>query len=95
MNIKGNPQVCIVSAYSPTETADDQEKDVFYSDRNKLIDSVLTHTVTNIARDCNETSRIGKNNHKANPKVEGNHSYHTTTNNNGPRMSRMCAMASL
>ena len=93
MHLNGNPKVCIISAYAPTETADDGEKDSFYADMTELLESIPPHTITIFAGDLN--ARIGGDSHITNPRVVGNHCYHENTNDNGTRLIRLCEMASL
>ena len=93
VHLTGNPRLCFVSAYAPTETAEQQVKDFFYEDLNDLVSAIPPHTITILAGDLN--SRIGANSRETNPRVVGKYCYHRTSNDNGLRLISMCEFASL
>ena len=93
-HLQGNPRVCVISAYAPTECSlDEKSKDNFYDDLEGLINSIPPHTVIIIAGDFN--ARIGKDSHESNPRIVGPNCYHDATNHNGQRMINLCAAANL
>jgi exonuclease III len=92
-HLQGNPRVCIISAYAPTETGDEKVKDNFYKDLEDLILSLPPHTVVITAGDFN--ARIGKDSHESTPKIVGPNCYHEATNRNGQRMIDLCEAANL
>jgi len=75
IHLKGNPKVCFVSVYAPTNNANVYVKDAFYNDLTEFIKTIPPHTITILAGDFN--ARIGRDSHISNPRVVGNHCYHT------------------
>ena len=72
---RGNPAMTIIVAYSPTESADEKEKDAYFSQLRAAIDNVPLHDFLAVLTDAN--ARLGLD------KVL--HSYNPTTNDNGQR----------
>jgi len=88
-HLQGNPRMCVISAYAPTEASpDEKSKDVFYSDLQDFISTLPPHTVIIVAGDFN--ARIGKDSHETNSRIVGTNCYHDATNNNGQRMIDLC-----
>ena len=93
-HLRGNPKMCIISAYAPTESSTDNcEKETFYSDLEGLTHSVPPHTVTIVAGDFN--ARIGKDSHESTPRIVGPNCYHDETNLNGARLINLCKATNL
>ena len=82
--INGNPKLCIISAYAPTETSSVAAKDKFYQDLNELILGFTPHTILMVTGDLN--ARIGKDRHETNPIILGPACYYENTSENGQRM---------
>ena len=80
--------MCIISAYAPTETADDAAEEIFYEDLKELRLSIPQHTIIIIAGDFN--ARLGRDSHLTNSKIVGNCCFHNSTNDNGQRLIDLC-----
>ena len=89
----GNPMVTIIAAYAPTETATVDDKEDFYSDLLKAIESEPPHNVIIVLGDFN--ARIGDDSHKINPQIIGRNNYHDKTNDNGKRLVSICQQTNL
>jgi hypothetical protein len=50
-HIDGNPKMCIISAYAPTNSSPDTAKTAFYSDLSDLVLKIPPHTVIIMAGD--------------------------------------------
>ena len=87
-HLRGNPRMCVISAYAPTEVSKDESKNVFYNDLHDLISTLPPHTVIIVAGDFN--ARIGKDSHETNARIVGPNCYHDATNDNGQRMIDLC-----
>jgi len=92
-HLRGNPRVCVLSVYAPTETGDKAAKDAFYQDLESVITSLPPHTVVIVAGDLN--ARLGQDSHLTNPLVVGPNCFHEETNSNGQRMIALCEFAKL
>lgn len=96
-HLQGNPKMCVISAYAPTEpikdSAYERMKDVFYHDLEELICSIPPHTVIILAGDFN--ARIGMDSHESNPRIVGPNCYHAATNHNGVRLLKLCESTNL
>jgi exonuclease III len=68
-HLQGNPRVCIISAYAPTEKDTDTAKNSFYSDLSEFVLSLKKHTVIITTGDFN--ARIGKESHVTNARTVG------------------------
>jgi hypothetical protein len=91
MQLDGNPKICIISAYAPTEVSTDEKaKDDFYYELESLATSLLTHTITITAGNA----RICMDSHESNPQIFGPNFYHDKTNSNGHRMIALCQATS-
>ena len=84
LHLNGNPRMCIISAYAPTETADDTAKESFYEDLKELPLSIPQHTIIIIAGDFN--ARLDRDSHLTNSKIVGNCCFDNSTNDNGQRL---------
>ena len=70
VHLQGNPSMCIISTYVPTEASKDkQAKDAFYDDLEALISSLPLLTVIIVSGDFN--ARIGKDSHDSSPQIFG------------------------
>ena len=87
-HLQGNPKVCIISAYAPTETSSDAAKNSFYEDLSEVLISIPPHTVVVLTGDFN--ARLGRDSYSTNKRVIGNHCYHNSTNDNGQRLIDLC-----
>ena len=87
-HLEGNPKVCIISAYAPTETSSDEAKNSFYDDLSEVLLSIPPHTVVVLTGDFN--ARLGRDSYTTNKRVIGNNCYHSTTNDNGQRLIDLC-----
>ena len=74
VTFQGNPEPTLISYYSPTNIADEQEVIDFYNDLSSLIRSVPKHNVLVIGGDLN--AEIGQN-------IHHKFTYHFTSNRNG------------
>ena len=92
-HLQGNPRVCVISAYAPTEPSHDASKDGFYYDLENLIASLPPHTVVITAGDFN--AHIGKDSHEMNPRVVGPNCYYPQSNTNGQRLVNLCEATNL
>lgn len=88
-----NPELTIVSAYAPTETASQITKQSFYNDLEACITNIPKHNITIVAGDFN--ARIGIDSHHLSPRVIGKHTYHLNTNDNGNKLTAFCESADL
>ena len=78
-----NPLVTITAAYAPTETAAPNDKEEFYNDLLKAIESEPPHNIMIVLGDFN--APIVDDSHKTNPQIIGRNNYHEKTNDNGKR----------
>jgi len=92
-HINGNPKLCIISAYAPTETSSTTAKNNFYEDLKELILAIPPHTVLMLTGDFN--ARIGKDSYETNPRIVGPACYYENTNDNGQRMIELCEATDL
>lgn len=88
LHLDGNPKMCIISAYAPTEVTPSSNKDQFYSDLIRFNLSLPPHTVTITTGDFN--ARLGKDYSETSPRVVGKHCIHDITNDNGQRLVDLC-----
>lgn len=88
LHLLGNPKICFISAYAPTETASESTKDEFYEDLNEVLTSIPRHTIIILAGDLK--ARLGKDSRSTNSRVIGNDCYHEFTNENGQRLIDLC-----
>ena len=70
----GNPEATLISCYSPTNIADEQEVIGFYDDLSSLIRSVTKHNVLIVGEELN--AQTGQSTHHK-------FTYHHTSNRNG------------
>ena len=70
----GNPLVTIIAAYALTETAARNDKEEFYNDLLKAIESEPPHNILILLGDFN--AWIGEYSHKTNPQIIGRNNYH-------------------
>ena len=85
----GNPQTTVISCYSPTNTADEEDAKDFCSDLGNLIRQIPKHNIKIVGGDMN--AKIGSSDCKG-------YSYHETTNRNGEfllDLIRECEMIDL
>ena len=82
----GNPEPTLISYYSPTNTADEQEVIDFYDDLSSLIRSVQKHNVLIIGGDLN--AEIEQN-------IHHKFTYHFTSNRNGEYLEQFLIENSL
>ena len=68
-HLEGNPKVCIISAYAPTETSSDEAKNSFYDDLSEVLLSIPPHTVVVLTGDFN--ARLGRDSYTTNKRVIG------------------------
>ena len=92
-HIEGNPRLCIISAYAPTETATTTAKDAFYNDLHDVVHNISPHTITLLIGDFN--ARIGLDSHESNQRIVGPNCYYAQTNDNGRRLIELCEEAEL
>ena len=92
-HINGNPKLCIISAYAPTENSSTTAKNNFYEDLKELILAIPPHTVLMLTGDFN--ARIGKDSYGTNPRIVGPACYYENTNDNGQRMIELCEATDL
>jgi hypothetical protein len=92
-HLHGNPKMCVISAYAPTEGAAEIVKDRFYEDLRELITSISSHTFIIMAGDLN--ARLGKDSHLTNSRVIGSHCFYDETNDNGQRLIDLCEATEL
>ncbi|XP_063600319.1 uncharacterized protein LOC134776500 [Penaeus indicus] len=76
-NFNGNPATTIISCYSPTNVADEQEGDTFYSELSHASRTAPKHNMLILGGDMN--AQLGKNQH-------GKYALHETTNRNGTHL---------
>ena len=69
----GNPLVTIIEAYLPTETAAPNNKEEFYNNLLKAIESALPHNIMIVLSDFN--ARIGDDSDKTNLQIIGRNNY--------------------
>ena len=84
IHLKGNPKMCVISAYAPTEVALPSVKDKFYNELKDFLLSIPPHTVVVTAGDFN--AQLGLDSHSTRPQTIGMHCVHDQTNNNGQRL---------
>lgn len=92
-HLEGNPKICIISAYAPTDCSPDASKTAFYNDLSDLVLSISPHTVIITAGDFN--ARIGMDGHDSNPSIIGPSCLYARSNNNGLRMTAFCEATKL
>ncbi len=93
LHLQGNPKVCVICAYAPTNTSAAAAKDAFYSDLADLICTIPPHTILVLAGDFN--ARLGKDSQETNRRIVGPNCIHDATNDNGQRMIDLCEAHSL
>ena len=93
MTLRCNPQIMIMSAYAPTESAQLESKDSFYYELHTAISSISAHNFVIVLWDFN--ARIGKISHDSSPQIIGRYSYHQNTINNGERLVNLCENSKL
>lgn len=89
LRIRVDTQWCktsIVVVYAPTEVADVDEKDDFYSQLSEVLDRIPTHDVLIVMGDFN--AQVGRE-VRAFQGAIGKHSLHQTSNDNGIRLATM------
>lgn len=92
LRLKGKfNNVSIISAYAPTENADEDDKEHFYIILEALIEKVPKYDTILILGDFN--AKIGKETFTKD--VAGQHSLHTTTSENGLRLCQLAANYSM
>ena len=74
----GNPNITIISCYSPTNVNDETDPIAFYYEQFSLVCSIPKHSVLIISGDMN--AKIGKN-------VTNNFSLHNSSNTNTENLS--------
>lgn len=83
IRIKGKFQnITIISAHAPTEEKDDNEKDLFFDQLEKLCEEVQRYDMLVVCGDFN--AKIGKESFVS--EVAGKFTIHDTTSNNGKRL---------
>jgi exonuclease III len=92
-HLQGNPRVCIITAYAPTETDTEAAKDSFYIDLREFILSLKKHTTIITTGDFN--ARISKDSHVTNARTVGPSCFHEETNDNDQRLIDLCEAANL
>ena len=88
LHLQGNPKVCVICAYAPTDCSAPEAKDTFYHDLMNFISTIPPHTVLILAGDFN--ARIGKDSHADNRRIVGPYCLYDESNNNGQRMIDLC-----
>ena len=83
--------ITFVSAYAPTEEANEENKDEFYDNLIKVCEGVSRHDALVILGDFN--GKVGKEPEYLG--VTGKYSMHETTNDNGERMCYLAAASNL
>ena len=78
----------MISAYAPTENADNDEKEHFYSDLSNYLQSRPLHNLVVTLGDFN--ARIGRDAMNYHSKVIGKYAYHQESNDNGNRLIDFC-----
>ena len=58
VNFQGNPQMSVISCYSPTNINDDQETEIFYTKLTYLTRHIPKHNVLIIEGDLNAPDKI-------------------------------------
>ena len=89
----GNPLVTIIAAYALTETATRNDKEEFYNDLLKAIESEPPHNILILLGDFN--AWIGEYSHKTNPQIIGRNNYHEKTNDNSKQFVSLCQQTNL
>ncbi|CAF0980581.1 unnamed protein product [Brachionus calyciflorus] len=84
----GNPQLTIVACYAPTNLASKNAKETFYQDLKNTLAKIPPHNIVIVLGDFN--ARIGKDEHKFNPILVGQHSFHEQSNENGQYLVELC-----
>ena len=88
-----NPKLIIISVYSPTNIAKDEEKEAFYDDLENFIHNLPPHDCVLVAGDFN--ARIGFDTHYNSPQIISGNVFHEFTNDNGFRLTTLCESSSL
>ncbi|CAF1120680.1 unnamed protein product [Didymodactylos carnosus] len=83
----GNPALTILSAYAPTDMANDDEKSEFYDALSDCIKSIPKHNVKLVLADMNAI--VGR---EMSSRTIGSSLYHDKTNDNGERLIALCEM---
>ena len=89
VTLTSNPNITIISVYSPTNMADENKIHEFYNDLDDYIKTIPVHNVIVIVGDFN--ARIGRNNNSIQKnKYFGIHTYSDETNENGSHLIDFC-----
>jgi endonuclease/exonuclease/phosphatase family metal-dependent hydrolase len=81
----------LISAYAPTEEAQDEVKEQFYEELNIVLEQVSKHDAVIVMGDFN--AKVGKE--KSNGLVAGKYTLHNETNDNGLRLCQLAEMNNL
>jgi exonuclease III len=89
ITLNANPNITILSIYSPTNIADENKIKEFYNILDDYIKTVSIHNIILIIGDFN--ARIGRDSYSRNEtKYIGSHTYSDQTNKNGIHLRDLC-----
>ena len=93
MTLCCNPQITIISAHAPIESAQLVSKDSFYDELHSAICLISVHNFVIVLGDLNACN--GKISHESPLQIIGRYSYHQNTNNNSKLLINLCENSKL
>ena len=81
---EGTQHVVVYVIYSPTDVANDSDKEAFFKDLHKSLSKEQPHSVDVVLGDFN--GRTGLDSHQQNSQIIGRYTYHDSTNGEGKRL---------
>jgi len=78
ITIKSNPELTIICAYAPTNSSNENDKNLFYDDLTNYFINIPHHNMIFVAGDFN--ARLGLDRHQISPNIIGKNIYYKKSN---------------